>query len=109
MKGVWQLPFSALKASLPVLGNPFNVKKANSLTYEQFRYGFANAVSEKEAKELYDRWTIPAPCRPLFQAATASFAATATETPDPGSAASAAGSAATAGFAAATTASSDPG
>lgn len=79
MKGVWQLPFSALKASLPVLGNPFNLKKAKSLTYEQFRYGFANAVSEKEAKELYDRWTIPAPCRPLFQAATASFAGTQTK------------------------------
>jgi pimeloyl-ACP methyl ester carboxylesterase len=74
IKGVWQLPFSALKSSLPVLGNPFNLKKAKSLTFEQFRYGFANAVSEKEAKELYEKWTIPAPCRPLFQAATASFA-----------------------------------
>lgn len=74
IKGVLQLPFSALKASFPVLGNPFNFKKAKSLTFEDFRYGFANAVSEKEAKELYDRWTIPAPCRPLFQAATASFA-----------------------------------
>jgi len=74
IKGVWQLPFSALKASFPVLGNPFNLKKAKSLTFNQFRYGFANAVPEEEAKELYDRWTIPAPCRPLFQAATASFA-----------------------------------
>ena len=73
IKGVWQLPLSALRASLPVLGNPFNLKKAKSLTYSQFRYGFANAVPEQEAKELYDRWTIPAPCRPLFQAATASF------------------------------------
>jgi pimeloyl-ACP methyl ester carboxylesterase len=74
MKGVWQLPFSALRASLPVLGNPFNFKKAKSLTFGQFTYGFANAVPEKEARELYDHWTIPAPCRPLFQAATASFA-----------------------------------
>jgi len=73
LKGVWQLPFSAIKASFPVIGNPFNVSKAKSLTYKQFRYGFANAVSENEAKELYERWTIPAPCRPLFQAATASF------------------------------------
>jgi pimeloyl-ACP methyl ester carboxylesterase len=73
MKGVWQLPFSAIKASFPVIGNPFNMSKAKSLTYEQFRYGFANAVNEKEAKELYELWTIPAPCRPLFQAATASF------------------------------------
>src|SRR6202043_2314138 len=52
IKGVWQLPFSALKASLPVLGNPFNLKKAVSLTFNQFRYGFANAVPEKEAREL---------------------------------------------------------
>ncbi|MCW3119648.1 MAG: alpha/beta hydrolase [Chitinophagaceae bacterium] len=74
IKGVWQLPLSALKASLPVLGNPFNLKKAKSLSFHQFRYGFANAIPEQEARELYEKWTIPAPCRPLFQAATASFA-----------------------------------
>jgi len=79
IKGVWQLPFSALKASLPVLGNPFNLKKAVSLTYPQFRYGFANAVPEEEAKELYNRWTIPAPARPLFQAAVASLAGSETK------------------------------
>ena len=79
MKGVWQLPFSALKASLPVLGNPFNLKKAVSLSFNQFRYGFANAVPVEEAKELYDRWTIPAPCRPLFQAAFATIAGTETK------------------------------
>lgn len=79
IKGVWQLPFSVLKASLPVLGNPFNFKKANSLTFKQFCYGFANALPEKEARELYDRWTIPAPCKPLFQAATASFAGSETK------------------------------
>lgn len=79
MKGVWQLPLSALKASFPVLGNPFNLKKAKALTFGQFRYGFANAVPEAEAKELYDKWTIPAPCRPLFQAATATFAGSETK------------------------------
>jgi pimeloyl-ACP methyl ester carboxylesterase len=79
MKGVWQLPFSALRASLPVLGNPFNFKKAVSLNFAQFRYGFANAVPEDEARQLYDQWTIPAPARPLFQAATASFAGSETE------------------------------
>jgi len=79
IKGVWQLPFSALRASLPVLGNPFNLKKAKSLTFDQFRYGFANAVTEKEALELYDQWTIPAPCRPLFQAAMATFAGSETK------------------------------
>jgi non-heme chloroperoxidase len=79
MKGVWQLPFTALKASLPVLANPFNLKKAVSLTFDQFRYGFANAVPESEAKELYDQWTIPAPARPLFQAAIATFAGSETK------------------------------
>ena len=49
IKGVWQLPFSALKASFPVLSNPFNLKKAVSLTFEQFRFGFANAIPEQEA------------------------------------------------------------
>lgn len=79
IKGVWQLPFSSLRASFPVLGNPFNLKKALTLTFNQFRYGFANAVPEKEARELYDHWTIPAPCRPLFQAATATFAGSETK------------------------------
>jgi non-heme chloroperoxidase len=79
IKGVWQLPFSALRASFPVLGNPFNLKKAVSLSFGQFRYGFANAVPEDEARQLYDRWTIPAPARPLFQAATASFAGSETQ------------------------------
>lgn len=79
IKGVWQLPFSALKASFPVLGNPFNLKKAVSLSFSQFRYGFANAIPEEEARQLYERWTIPAPARPLFQAATASFAGTETK------------------------------
>jgi non-heme chloroperoxidase len=79
MKGVWQLPFSALRASFPVLGNPFNFKKSVSLSFNQFRYGFANAVPEAEAKELYERWTIPAPARPLFQAATATFAGSETK------------------------------
>jgi non-heme chloroperoxidase len=79
VKGVWQLPFSSVKSSLPILANPFNLTKARSLTFDQFRYGFANAVPESEAKALYDRWTIPAPCRPLFQAATATFAGSETK------------------------------
>ncbi|PWT75464.1 MAG: alpha/beta hydrolase [Bacteroidetes bacterium] len=78
MKGVWQLPLSALKASFPVLSNPGNLKKAVSLSFGQFKYGFANAVPNHEAQELYDEWTIPAPGRPLFQAATATFAGTET-------------------------------
>ena len=72
-RGVLPLPISALKSSRPVLGNPTNRHKAVPLTYEQFRYAFANAVSEDEAKQLYDEFAVPAPGAPLFQAATANF------------------------------------
>jgi len=73
IKGVPELPFSALKSSFPVLGNPLNFKRAVSLTEHQFRFGFTNAVPEQEAKDLYARYAMPAPGRPLFQAATATF------------------------------------
>jgi pimeloyl-ACP methyl ester carboxylesterase len=68
-----ELPLSALKSSFPVLGNPSNLKRAVSLTEAQFRFGFTNTVSEKEAHELYVKYAMPAPGRPLFQAATATF------------------------------------
>jgi non-heme chloroperoxidase len=70
-RGVLPLPFSALKAAFPVLGNPANRSRAISLTYEQFRYAFANAVSEPDARELYETYAVPAPAKPLFQAAFA--------------------------------------
>lgn len=73
MKGVWQLPVSALRASFPVLGNPLNLTKSVSLTYSQFRYAFANMLSEQETKELYEQYNIPSPGRPLFQAAAATL------------------------------------
>ena len=72
-RGVLPLPVSALKSASPVLGNPANRSRAVPLTYEQFRYAFANAVSEDEAKELYDSYAVPAAGIPLFQAATANF------------------------------------
>jgi non-heme chloroperoxidase len=72
-RGVLPLPISALKSSAPVLGNPANRNRAVPLTYEQFRFAFANAVSEDEAKQLYDTFAVPAPGAPLFQAATANL------------------------------------
>jgi non-heme chloroperoxidase len=72
-RGVLPLPVSALRASSPVLTNPANRNRAVRLTYEQFRYTFANAVSEDEAKELYDTFAVPAPGAPLFQAAAANL------------------------------------
>lgn len=73
IKGVPELPISALKSSLPVLKNPLNFNRAVSLTEEQFRFAFTNAVSEEEAKTLYEKYAMPAPGRPLFQAATATL------------------------------------
>lgn len=73
IKGVSELPGSALKSGLPVLGNPFNFQRAVMLTESQFRFGFTNAVSEQEAHELYGKYAMPGPGRPLFQVATAMF------------------------------------
>lgn len=72
-RGVLPLPISALKSASPVLGNPANHGRAVPLTYEQFRYAFANAVTEEEAKELYNTFAVPAAGVPLFQAATANL------------------------------------
>ncbi len=88
-RGVLPLPVSALRSSAPVLSNPANRNRAVPLTYDQFRYGFANAVGEEEARELYETYAVPAPGAPLFQAATANLnpwteAKVDTENPDRG-------------------------
>jgi len=72
-RGVLPLPISALRAALPVLRNPANRKRAIALSYEQFRFAFANAVSEEEARELYRTFAVPGPGAPLFQAASANL------------------------------------
>jgi pimeloyl-ACP methyl ester carboxylesterase len=73
IKGVLALPLSTLRATLPVLRNPANKSRAVSLTVDQFAYGFGNAVERAESDALYERWAIPAPGRPLFEAASANF------------------------------------
>jgi non-heme chloroperoxidase len=72
-RGVLPLPISSLRAASPVLRNPANVHRAVPLTYEQFRYAFANAVSEDEARDLYETFAVPTPGEPLFQAAAANL------------------------------------
>ncbi|MHA7985336.1 alpha/beta hydrolase [Rathayibacter sp. CAU 1779] len=73
IKGVLPLPLAQLRSGFPGLGNPANLHRAVSLTAPQFRYGFGNALTEEESDALYERWTIPSPARPLFQAAAANF------------------------------------
>ena len=72
-RGVLPLPFSTLKSAWPVLGNPSNRNRAIPLTYDQFRYAFANAVPQDEASELYERFAVPAAGAPLFQGAAANL------------------------------------
>ena len=72
-RGVLPLPISELKSGKPLLKNPANFNRAVPLTFDQFRYGFANAVSEDEAKELYEAYSVPGAGKPLFQAATANL------------------------------------
>jgi pimeloyl-ACP methyl ester carboxylesterase len=73
IKGVIYLPPSALRVASVALRKPANRNEAVSLTQDQFRYGFGNALPRQESDELYQRWTIPSPGKPLFEAALANF------------------------------------
>src|SRR3954453_23917360 len=73
IKGVLPVPITALRSAFPVLKTPANSSRAISLTREQFRYAFGNALPSEESDSLHERWAIPAPGKPLFQAATANF------------------------------------
>jgi non-heme chloroperoxidase len=72
-RGVLPLPISALRAASPALRNPANRHRAVPLTYDPFRFAFANSVDEAEAKHLYETFAVPAPGEPLFQAAAANL------------------------------------
>ena len=72
-RGVLPLPFSSLRAAFPVLRNPLNRGRAVGLSYDQFRYAFANAVDEAESRRLHEEFSVAAPGKPLFQAAAANF------------------------------------
>jgi non-heme chloroperoxidase len=73
IRGVLFLPPSALRVASVVLRNPANRKRAVSLTEDQFRFGFGNAIPADESTELFDRWAVPSPGRPLFEAAAANL------------------------------------
>jgi pimeloyl-ACP methyl ester carboxylesterase len=76
IKGVKPVPLAQIRSGLPVLANPGNKKKAVSLTGKQFRYAFGNALPQAESDELFNRWAIPGPGRPLFEASSANFSRT---------------------------------
>jgi pimeloyl-ACP methyl ester carboxylesterase len=72
-RGVLPLPVSALRSAAPVLINPFNRGKAITLTLDQFKYGWANALGDEEAKQLYETYHVAAPGAALMQMANANL------------------------------------
>ncbi|SMH46950.1 Pimeloyl-ACP methyl ester carboxylesterase [Rathayibacter oskolensis] len=72
-QGVLSVPLSSLKSAAPVVGNPAILSRAVSLTYEQFAFGWVNALDEAEGRALYEEFHVPASGVPLFQAVTANL------------------------------------
>jgi pimeloyl-ACP methyl ester carboxylesterase len=72
-RGVLPLPISSLRSAMPVLKNPLNRGRAVTLTLDQFKYGWANALSDEEAQQLYDTYHVAAPGVALIQMATANL------------------------------------
>ena len=70
-RGVLPLPVSALRSAGPVLKNPLNRGRAVTLTLDQFKYGWATALDDDEAKQLYDTYHVAASGAALMQMANA--------------------------------------
>jgi pimeloyl-ACP methyl ester carboxylesterase len=73
-RGVLPLPYSTLKVSAPILRNPLNRGKAITLTFDQFKYGWTNAIDdEDEARRLYETYHVAGPAVALMQMANANL------------------------------------
>jgi pimeloyl-ACP methyl ester carboxylesterase len=70
-RGVLPLPLSTLRSSSPVLRNPLNRGRAVTLTLDQFKYGWANALDDEEAERLYETYHVATPGVALMQMAFA--------------------------------------
>lgn len=72
-RGVLPVPLSTVRSTLPVLTRPRRYRQATTLTFDQFRYSWGNALGADEARELYERHHVPAPGAALFQSAAANL------------------------------------
>ena len=72
-RGVLPLPISTLRSSSPVLRNPLNRGRAVTLTLDQFKYGWANALDDEEAERLYETYHVATPGVALMQMANANL------------------------------------
>lgn len=85
-RGVLPVPASAIKSSMAVTRNPLNRGRAITLTFDQFRYGWANTLDEQQARRLYDSYHVAGPGAPIFQAIAANvnpFSETKVDTANP--------------------------
>jgi pimeloyl-ACP methyl ester carboxylesterase len=73
VKGVLDLPLSTIRATSPVLRNPFNTRHPVPLNEKQFHYAFANTLSQQESDELFRRYHVPAATTVLREGAFANF------------------------------------
>ncbi|MFT4108977.1 alpha/beta hydrolase [Propionicimonas sp.] len=85
-QGVLSVPLSSLKSSAPVVAHPSSLRHGVTLSFEEFQYGWANALDEDEARELYEEFHVAASGNPIFQVVTANlnpFAETRVDTRNP--------------------------
>ena len=69
VKGVLSLPLSTLRSAGHVLANPLNRGKAVPFSEKHFRYAFGNTMTEEQSREAWDRYSVPAAARVLFEGA----------------------------------------
>jgi pimeloyl-ACP methyl ester carboxylesterase len=72
-RGVLPLPISTLRVTIPLVRNPLNRWRAVTLTLDQFKYGWANALDDEEAKRLYEAYHVAGPGVALMQMANANL------------------------------------
>jgi non-heme chloroperoxidase len=72
-RGVLPLPVSTLRTAGPFLVDPRTRGRAITLTFDQFRYGWANALDEAEARELYDTFHVAGSGLSLMQMGNANL------------------------------------
>jgi pimeloyl-ACP methyl ester carboxylesterase len=72
-RGVLPLPLSVLRVAGPFLLNPRYRGRAITLTFDQFNYGWTNALDEDESKRLYDTYHVAGSGIALAQMANANL------------------------------------
>jgi len=69
--GIPVLPWTTIRATLPILGNPFSYKRTTALSPKQFNYAFTTELGPAESQKVYDRYSIPAANAILWDGALA--------------------------------------